>query len=141
VRPAGGRARAQRQELQKLREDVKVSRTRVGRLRDIDATLGQARQQDVAFYQEKFLPAATGFSSVVDELEKLAQSNSVRKGGVGYTYNEVPEHPELRAVEITTTLEGDYANIVQFVNRVERDPLFLVVDQIGAAGPGPLMAG
>lgn len=134
LRPAGERARGEREGLQRLQTDLHSRRETVGRLRDIESKLGEARRQDVEFYQQKFLPRETGFSTIMEELEKLAQANHVRKGGVSYSLTDVPGHPELSQVDIMTVLDGEYANIVQFVNQVERDPLFLLVDQIAAAG-------
>ncbi len=141
LRPAGERAREDRDRLGKMQEDLSERRKAVARLRDIDSRLDTARKQDQDFYHQRFLPRATGFSSLMAEIEKLANSAHVRRAGVGYSLAEVPGHPELNEVQMTTTIEGEYQNVVQFINQLERDPLFLMVDQIAAAGSGQSATG
>jgi Tfp pilus assembly protein PilO len=137
LRPAGARASAAREGMRQLQDEVKSRRATVAHLGEIESKLGEARSEDVSFYQQKFLPRATGFSTVMEELEKLAVASHVKRGGANWSLTDVPDRPDLSAVEITTTMEGDYAGIVQFVNRVERDPLFLLIDQVSAVGGAP----
>lgn len=136
LKPAGQRAREQREAFERLRNDLQSRRETLVRLRKIAGNIGDARGQDMEFYQEKFLPKPTGFSIIMEEVDRLAQANKVRKGAVSYGLAEVRGRPELNQVEINTTVEGDYANIVQFVNQVERSRLFLIIDNISVAGGG-----
>lgn len=134
LRPASARASADREALRTLEEDLQARRSIVARYRAIRASLGDASREDAAFLQQKFLPRASGYSTIMAEVDKLGQETRVRRGAVNYNLLEVEGHPELFQVQIQTTVEGDYANIVQFINKVERDPLFLLIDQIAAAG-------
>ena len=134
--PAGERARKQAELFRRLGQDLESHRETVKRLRDIAANLDQARQQGLEFHQDKFLPKPTGFSILMEELDKLARANRVRKGTVSYSLSEVKGRPELNEVHVTTVLEGDYAKIVEFVNQVERSPLFMIIDNIALAGGG-----
>lgn len=134
LRPADARARADRETLRTLEDDLKARRAVVGRYRVIDSSLGEASREDAAFLQRKFLPRATGYSTIMEEVDKLGQETHVRRGAANYDLLDVEGHPGLYQVQIQTTLEGDYANIVEFINKVERDPLFLLIDQIAAAG-------
>lgn len=134
-RPAGQSIAEQRQGLERLRADLEQRRAAVERLHAIEANLTEARRGGEDFYRTRFLPKAIGFSVIVEELDKLASANGVRKGPVGYNLAEVKGRSDLEAVEITTSLEGDYAKILQFINRLEQSPLFLIVDSL-AAGSG-----
>ena len=143
LRPAGERALERREQLQRHEQEAVTRRENVERLRAVVANLDSARAQGRGFYQERFLPRATGYSAVIEELDKLARANNVQKGAVAYSEPEpVPGQSDLTAVSITTAIHGDYGNVVRFINQVERSPLFLVIDSIGAAGgrtagPGP----
>lgn len=134
LKPAGLRSREQAEMFGRLQRDLESRRETVGRLRKIAATLGEAGRQDAEFYQGKFLPKPTGFSIIMEELDRLAKANQVRKGAVGYTTGEVRGRAELNQVDVTTVLDGDYTNIVQFVNQLERSRLFLMIDNITVAG-------
>ena len=129
--PAGQTFAGQRGELEQLREDLKARQSAVTHLKKVEAALTDARAQGDEFYSTKFLRQTTGYSQIMEEVDKLAKSAGVRKGSVAYAEAEVKNRPDLIAVEITTTVEGDYGKIVQFVNRLEQSPLFLTVDSLG----------
>ncbi len=137
LRPAGARAREESQRVSKFEDDLKTRRAYVGRLRDIESKLDEARSEDAAFFQQKFLPRATGFSTIMEEVQKLGLETHVRRSGASYNLRDVPGHSDLYEVQIQTNVEGAYTNIIEFINRVERDPLFLLIDEISAAGGGP----
>jgi Tfp pilus assembly protein PilO len=142
LRPAETRASQEQERLRKVQDDLKERRARVGRLRAIDSSLGEANREQTAFFQQKFLPRGTGYSTILEAIDKLGATNHVKRAGAAYTETDVPGHPELYQVEIQTAVEGEYANIIQFINQVERAPLFLLIDQVtaatGAAPTGPL---
>ena len=135
-KPAGERAREQAEVERQLDQDLGSRQETVERLRNIAENLDQARQQGLQFHQDKFLPKRTGFSILMEELDKLARANRVSKGTVNYSLSEVKGRPELNEVHVTTVLEGDYAKIVEFVNQVERSSLFMIIDNITLAGRG-----
>jgi Tfp pilus assembly protein PilO len=120
-------------ELESLREELKFKREAVAHLKKIESGLSEARRQDDEFYAVKFLPRATGYSKIMEEVDKLAQSGGVKKGSVAYSAAEIKGRSDLIAVGITTGLEGDYGKIVQFINRLEQSPLFLTVDSLGVS--------
>jgi Tfp pilus assembly protein PilO len=135
-RPLGLSASQQNDDLQSLREEAKGKRETVARLRKIESTLGESNRLGDQFYQSKFLPAESGFGTIMEEVEKLAVANGVRKGTVSYGVQEIKDRPDLEEVSIDTTLEGDYAKIVRFVNQLEQSPLFLIVDNMGVSAGG-----
>ena len=135
-KPPGERAREQAEVERQLDQDLGSRQETVERLRNITENLDQARQQGLQFHQGKFLPKPTGFSILMEELDKLARANRVSKGTVSYSLSEVKGRPELNEVHVTTVLEGDYAKIVEFVNQVERSSLFMIIDNITLAGRG-----
>ena len=116
-----------------LFRSLKVKREAVAHLKKVQNGLAEARRQDDEFYTVKFLPRATGYSTIMEEVDKLAQSGGVKKGAVGYGASEVKGRTDLIEVGITTGLEGEYGKIVQFINRLEQSPLFLTVDSLGVA--------
>ncbi len=136
LKPGGQRAREQAEVFRELGQDLESRRETVKRLRNIAANLGQARHQGLEFHRDKFLPKPTGFSILMEEVDKLARANRVRKSTVTYSLSDVQGQPELNEVHVTTVLEGDYANIVEFVNQVERSPQFMIIDNIALAGGG-----
>jgi hypothetical protein len=138
LKPAGARGREQREALQRLLDERRARSANGARLREILSRLDAASQEDAAFYREKFLSRSDGFSIIIDSLDKLAKANNVHKSTVSYKLSALPGRPDLDEVEISTGVEGDYKNVVEFINQVERDRLFLVIDSIGVAADRPL---
>jgi Tfp pilus assembly protein PilO len=136
LKPVGARTREQRDTLQRLQEERQARGAAVARLREIVSRLDAARIDDAAFYQEKLLSRNEGFSIIMEELDKLARASNVNKGSVGYSLGDVPGRPEVNQVEISTMVDGEYAHIVQFVNALERNRLFLLIDSIGVGAGG-----
>jgi Tfp pilus assembly protein PilO len=135
-RPMGFSAAQQQDSLKALRDDAKAKRETVARLKKIESTLSESNRLGDQFYESKFLPAETGFGTVMEEVDKLAVATGVRKGSVSYGVQEIKDRPDLEGVTIDTTLEGEYSKIVRFVNQLEHSPLFLIVDSMGVTGGG-----
>jgi Tfp pilus assembly protein PilO len=129
-RPGGVTFLSRQQQLNRLREELAAKQEAAGKLSKIAAALAEAEKQGGEFYTSRFLPKSTGYSTVMEEVDKIAVASSVRKGSVNYGSVSLKDRPDIEVVEISTTLDGDYARIVQFVNRLEQSPLFLTVDSM-----------
>ena len=113
-----------------------LSRTTVP-LRGIDQKLTQAQKDDIAFMNKR-LP--TRYSEVVEELGRLAFSNHISIGGV--SYQTTPGAlPDILNLEMHADLRGQYVNLVRFMNAVERDELFFIIDSVGLTGQRGQAAG
>jgi Tfp pilus assembly protein PilO len=95
-------------------------------LQNIDKKLAEAQQQIDAFYHNR-LPARD--SEVADEVGKLAQRAGVRFSGERYDSEETPL-PNIRKLQLDVSLAGDYLKIVKFINQLERDKMFFIVDRV-----------
>ena len=133
-RPAGQSFSQQRMELEKLNNEAKGKREMVARLKKVEANLTESMRQAEEFSKTKFLPADTGFSTIMEELDRIAVANNVRKGSVSYGVKPLKDRADIEAVEMDTALEGEYAKIVKFINQLEQSPLFLSVDSLAVGG-------
>ena len=117
---------------QQAQEDYRrLSHTNVP-LRGIDQKLAQAQKDDAAF-MERRLPSR--YSDVVEELGKLASANHIAIGAIAY--NTSPgDLPGVLNLEMHAGLAGQYVNIVKFMNAVERNKMFFIIDSIGLTGQG-----
>ena len=136
LRPNGLSVAQQRAEVARLNGELQAHRESLEHLERIKAMLAESTHQGDDFLKTKFLPAETGFSTLMEEVDKLAVANGVRKGGVNYTTTPVKDRPGIETVAIDTTLEGDYPKIVRFVNQLEQSQLFLIVDTMAVSGQG-----
>ena len=102
-------------------------------LRGVDAKVAKSTADADRFYKDR-LPVVQ--SQVLAELGELAKKNNVRLARVTYspavvlagTANELTEE------KMDASLSGDYRPLVQFINALERDKTFFVLDGVTLTG-------
>jgi type IV pilus assembly protein PilO len=101
-------------------------------LRGLDTKLVQSTHDANAFYETR-LPYAD--SQMLAEIGVLTKKAGVRWTHAQYSNNAALSGDyALTAVSIDASVSGDYRPIVQFINSVERDKLFFVINGINLTG-------
>ena len=101
-------------------------------LRGLDAKLAASTQDADEFYKTR-LPYAT--SQVASEIGVLTKRENVRWAQAQYAYGPVLSGSyALTEIKIDANVSGDYRPIVQFINALERDKLFFVINGINLTG-------
>ena len=95
-------------------------------VRDIDKKIQQARAELGDFYGSRF---PTRSSSVAIELGKVANENGVRLSNVHYVADDEATEG-VRRIQMDASLSGDYLKVVKFINTLERDKTFFLVDSV-----------
>lgn len=121
-----GRERDLAEGLKQLRVQHKLLGADVGRAHDIRNRLPDVEQQCKRFYVEQFRPAAGGYSAVVEDLAEIAKKSGLRTSAVNYKQQVVEEHGVIQ-IDVSTTVEGDYAHLVRFINGLERSKNFFLL--------------
>ena len=124
--PAGRSREARERDLAALQAQLAAKRQEVFPTRGMDGKLKQASSDITDFYKERF-PAE--YSVVSEELGKLASSNGVQISAVKYDDKEAPVEG-LRKLDIELALSGSYLQEVKFINALERDKLFFVINGV-----------
>jgi Tfp pilus assembly protein PilO len=127
--PAGHSRKARKQEFAELQAQVEAKRKDVLPTRGMDNKLKQASTDIDNFYQQRF-PAQ--YSAVTEEIGRLASENGVHLVGVKYDDKEAVIE-NLRKLNIEITLSGDYLQEVKFINGLERDKIFFLIDGVALA--------
>ena len=84
-------------------------------------------------------PAGKGYSVVSQEVGEIARETHVQVQDLKFREKEISGR-NVNEIEIEALLDGDYAGIVRFLNRLQRSKNTYVVDSLGldsAAGTGP----
>jgi type IV pilus assembly protein PilO len=124
--PLVGSGAARQKEFDALRHQVQHQLQTVVPPEQIQTRVEEARTQINTFYQERL---TTGAAAVSNELGKLASSNGVRLTAARYKELD-SDLPGLSHVSIDAQIAGDYLAAVKFVNAVERDKMFFIVDNV-----------
>src|SRR5579859_3602431 len=124
--PWAQRPAARERALKQAQDQFAVKQREVGPLLGMDRKLATAQLQLDDFYKMR-LPARN--SDIVAELGKLATSNGVRLAGAKYEQKQT-ELAGATQVKIDAELEGEYLNTVKFINALERDKMFFILDKV-----------
>jgi len=136
VSPLIGSTAWRKEQLNQLWLQLQAKTHQVEPLRGLDKKIPLANQQIDQFYQERF---PSHDSEVAEAMSALAKANGVKIDGAKYEWGD-PDAIGLRRVEIETSVEGNYQSLAKFLNGLERDKLFFIVNSVGlAAQNGPVV--
>jgi type IV pilus assembly protein PilO len=124
--PAGRSRHARQREYAKMREQVFAKQEEVLPTRGINQKLTQASHDITGFYDARF---PSEYSAVSAEVGKLASDTGVRLSGVKYEEKDAPIQG-IHKLNMEITLSGDYLQEVKFINALERDKTFFLIDGI-----------
>jgi Tfp pilus assembly protein PilO len=129
VSPLVGSTDSRRQELAQLWQRLQVKTRQAEPLRGLDKKIPLATQQIDQFYKERF---PFHDSDVAEALGNLAKENGVKIQSFKYKWED-PESVGLRRVVIEASMQGDYQPLAKFLNGLERDKVFFIVNSVGLA--------
>ena len=98
-------------------------------LRGLDKKIDQAKLDQKAFYEKRF---PVNDSEVLTELGALAVKNNVLLARGQYAHRKPQQG--LVEMDMEASLSGDYAPVVRFINGLERDKLFFLIDGVALNG-------
>ena len=124
--PMGRSREARQRDLNTLQAQLAAKRQEVLPSRGMDGKLKQASTDIGNFYKERF-PAQ--YSTVTEELGKVASASGVQIAAVKYDVKDAPVEG-LRALNIEVALSGSYLSEVKFINALERNKIFFLIDGV-----------
>jgi Na+-transporting NADH:ubiquinone oxidoreductase subunit NqrC len=115
-----------------LQEQVTALQNEVKPLEGIGDKLATTRKDVQKFYEQK-IPSE--FSQISQHLYKLRQETDVNTTATRYqeeknSSNEKNELPEVRRIQIETTVSGEYEKVARFINAMEQDKYVFIINQI-----------
>jgi hypothetical protein len=136
--PLVGSERSRREQLDQMWRELQQKTREVEPLRGLDKKIPVAQHQIDDFCKNR-LPAQD--SAISSDLGKLAQETSVKINGVKYNQKDTETAGArysqknltamgLQRVQIDAELEGNYLQLMRFINELERNQLFFLVDSV-----------
>ena len=128
--PLVGSAETRRQELNTLQTEL-ITKTRlVAPLKDLPQKVVLASHEITDFYKKRF---PTEESQILTELGKIAAAN-----GVVIDHEKYKVLPTdtggLEPVEIEADFSGNYTSLAHFINAMERDEMFFIINSVTLGG-------
>ena len=128
--PLVGSEQDRRDQMNALWKDLQLKTKQVEPLRGFDKKIVVARQQIDDFYKTR-LPDRS--SAISEALGRLASQTGVKIGNIRYEMKDT-ETVDLSPVLVEANLSGGYLQLVRFINALEREQLFFIVDSVELGG-------
>jgi Tfp pilus assembly protein PilO len=112
-----------------LEKQYRADNTRLERFR---TELPTDEKQWDEFFNTHFHPAGAGYSAISEDLGDLSRTAGLRSDSISF-HQHAPDARGLMQVDISTAVEGDYDNLVQFLNKLEHSDNFYVLDSLALA--------
>jgi Tfp pilus assembly protein PilO len=113
---------SQRNRIVQQQKEMRVLENRLQALQKAESDLQ-------VLYTQVLAQKKVGVTAIRQELQDLAGSLSVERGGVDYDYTPLPEYG-LRHFTLSVPVEGPYRDIRRFINNIERSQYFLILDRV-----------
>ena len=128
--PVVGSAESRRMEMNQLQAELTAKTRQVAPLKDLPEKINTAKGQISDFYRNRF---ASQNSQIYTELGKVAAANSVKIDQVRYKPADTTSNG-LLPIEMEADLSGSYASLAHFINAIERDEMFFVINSVTLGG-------
>jgi len=116
-----------------VRRDLERERAATAALRRQAETIRANAADTQRFYKEIAVGSQDELIPLLEEVDKMATAPGFKPSTRAYQYREIRD-ADLTRVGIGVSVEGSYAQLVGFLDRVERSPRFLTIDRISLTG-------
>ncbi len=130
VSPLVGSAEMRMQTIHQSQAELTAKTKQVAPLKDLPQKVRLANHEIADFYKKR-IPQQD--SQIPAEFGKLASANSVAIEQVKYKLTE-GTLGNLQPVEVDADLAGNYTALARFINALERDDMFFIINSITLGG-------
>jgi hypothetical protein len=111
------------------RANLKTLEVQTAPMRGLPAKVEASDKQAAAFYDKR---VPSNYSSISAELYELETKDHVHKSHIAYIPK--PALPDLEEVGLDVSLAGEYAPIMRYINDLERDKVFFLINGLTLTG-------
>lgn len=130
--PPGGTRRQLSDQMVQIHNQIAATRANAARVQKIAAKVQTGYKQGTAFETMYFLPRRTAYQRVIGELQRMAQASGMQARDSVNTEEPIEGSDDLTLLNVTANFEGTYANLMRFLYEVDKSPMLLMLDSLGA---------
>jgi hypothetical protein len=132
LRPPGGSSQELRRQVADLRTQIRQQQGVLDRTRLLAGKIEIGRGEGDKFMGQYFLPRRSAYSIVMAELNDLASQSKVTAKESANAIEPVDGSDRLDMMQITANYEANYADLVRFVNMIDKSQRLLVMESLNA---------
>jgi Tfp pilus assembly protein PilO len=131
--PWGGSAGEMEAQLRALRTQARDRSGSLERTRQLTAKMDRGRSEGDQVLSTSFLNRSPTYSTVVDELSGMAKRAGVKVREHGFIEDPVEGSNELSMLSVNGNYEGTYADLLHFLQEVDKAPRLLIIEAVSAS--------
>jgi Tfp pilus assembly protein PilO len=133
LKPWAGSASDLERQAASLRRDLRQRQAAIERLRGIVGKVETARGDGDRFMDTYLLGRRTLASALVLELDQTARQAGIKQKDISYGFEPIEGSDSLSKAIITASYEGTYADLIHFLNLLDRSSRLLIIESLAAA--------
>lgn len=130
--PPGGSPGDLEQQLVDMRGQALQRRLVVERTRQNVSKVETGRSEGDNFLSTYFLGERTAYSTVIGELLQAARDAKIKPKEHSFALEPIEGSDDLAVMSVTGGYEGTYADLIAFINRLDRSPRLLIIESLNA---------
>jgi hypothetical protein len=121
-------------QLNTARTAFRAAQTRLNKSKTLTGNMERSRDQGDKFLASYMTSRRHTFSTIDGEINSLAQTAGMKAGELTYSQlDPIEGSGDLDMLTITANFEGGYAQLVKFVNLLDRSQRFLLIESLQVA--------
>jgi type IV pilus assembly protein PilO len=119
--------------LAELKKQQLQRKMQIDRLTVLAAKSEKANKEGEQFLSKYFLSRRTASSTLVNELITMSKASGIKPKEHSFAFEPIEGSDDLSMMTITANYEGTYADLIQYVNRLDRSQRFFIIESMTAA--------
>lgn len=132
LRPIGGSPEELQQQATEMRAQIRQQQGSLDRMRSLAGKVEIGRGEGDKFMSKYFLQRRTAYSVLLSDLEQVANQAKVTQKETAYVIEPVEGSDTLEMMQIAANYEGTYADLIHFVNMVDKSNRLLIIESLNA---------
>jgi type IV pilus assembly protein PilO len=121
-------------ELVASRLQLLAAQTRLNRGKTLSGRIDKGRDETVAFLNTYLTTRRHTYSTIISEITETAKTAGMNmKEATISPLDAIEGSDDLDMMTITVNFEGNYGQLIKFVNLLDRSPRFLIIESLQAA--------
>lgn len=112
-----------------LQREAKLVTDDVKQARAIRQHMPEVARQASQFYESDLMALGTGYSSLAADLTSIAAKSGVHTKDFSFKQKALMDQG-VTQVDISTEVEGNYTQLIQFINELQRSKNFYLVNEL-----------
>jgi hypothetical protein len=132
IRPIGGSPADLRQQEKEMRTQIQQQQGILDRTKTLAAKIEIGRGEGDKFMSKYFLPRRTAYSTIMSDLNDLANQSKITPKESSNIIEEVEGSDTLQRMQVTANFEATFDNLVRFVNLLDKSNRLMIIESLNA---------